>query len=274
MALEITYCKVWKWIMTDWSLFYNFYGKDFNPNVPQMWFWLTSAWAYSETSNFNLVWFQPWNEVWCCVVIIENNDTSERTQYLSASFQQDWRTTWTYDQWYITVPWNWAWRVYYMYFWIDDDEIWEWVSNYKVIWDMLDDSAEASFTVSNLSIDTKTHKAWYLWIEWTYLCYTDATRWLSWYKHKINYDSYTGWSGEPWYIRVPSWTTWYIYYTDAYGTVRRTHMADERYWWSWYPSWAKEWSIRVSNGDYTQWYGYLCFIDGNGECRRMGNWEP
>ena len=161
-----------------------------------------------------------------------------------------------------------------MYFWIDDDEIWEWVSNYKVIWDMLDDSAEVSFTVSNLSIDSNTHRSWYLWIEWANLCYTDATWWTQWYKHKINYDSYTWWSGNPWYIRVPSGTTWYIYYTDAYGTVRRTHMADERYWWNWFPSWAREWSIRVSDGDYTEWYGYLCFIDGNWECRRLWNWVP
>ena len=281
MALQFTYCKIWKWVMTDWSLFYDFYGKDFNPNVPSMSSSLTSAWIYDETSTFNLTWFQPWHEVWCSVAIITNNDTSSRTQYVSVSFQQNNSTTWTYNFGNVTVWPNWAWKVYYVYFWIDYDEIWSGISSYKVIWDMLDDSAQASFSVSGLSIDSTKHSPWYLWIEWNHLCYTDATySSTKWYKHKIQYDSYTWWSWEPWYIWIPtSSTDQRIYYTDAYWTVRRTHVASDRYspTWTpntWYVGTQYAWKMRVPTWDMEDGYWYLCYVDSWWYKRRMWNGTP
>lgn len=275
---SLSYSKVWKWIAIDGSEFFTFYGKDFNPNVPSFPSWETAT-CYQETSSFNLTWFQPWNEVWCYVWNV--NCTASGNLYVESSFQAykngSWTTTWDYD-WSFSVD-SGDLYMWYMYFWVDSDEIWDYATQYRIVtnrelWSEWNSNI-TSFTVSNLSFDSNTHRSWYLRIEWNYLCYTDATySWSTGYKHKINYDSYTWWSWDPWYIRVPSWTTWYIYYTDAYGVVRRTHMADERYWGNYFPSWAREWSIRVSNGDYTEWYGYLCFIDGNWECRRMWNGTP
>lgn len=279
MALQFTYCKIWKWIDIDWSEFYNFYGKDFNPNVPSPPTW-TTTWVYNETSNFNLVWFQPWNEVWCCVVIMKNNWDSSRTQHLYADFYQWSSKTWTYDAGNVTVG-AWGEWMLYAYFWVDYDEIWSWYSNYRVEWQMLDDSIDASFSVSNLSIDGSTHSSWYLWIEWENLCYTDATySYNQWYKHKIQHDSYTWWTWSPWYIRLPTSSTDHrIYYTDAYWTVRRTHVASDRYSPTWTPNtwyvWTQyAWKMRVPTWDMEDGYWYLCYVDSGWYKRRMGNWEP
>ena len=279
MALQFTYCKIWKWIDIDWSEFYNFYGKDFNPNVPSPPTW-TTTWVYNETSTFNLVWFQPWHEVWCCVVIIKNNWSSSRTQHIYADFYQWSSNTWTYDAGNVTVD-AWGEWMLYVYFWVDYDEIWSWYSNYRVEWQMLDDSKDASFSVSGLSIDSTRHSSWYLWIEWNHLCYIDATySSTQWYKHKIQYDSYTWWSWEPWYIWIPSSSTdQRIYYTDAYWTVRRTHVASDRYSPTWTPNtwyvWTQyAWKIRVPTWDMEDGYWYLCYVDSGWYKRRMGNWEP
>ena len=279
MALQFTYCKIWKWIDIDWSEFYNFYGKDFNPNVPSIPSWETT-WVYNETSTFNLVWFQPWHEVWCCVVIIKNNWSSSRTQHIYADFYQWSSNTWTYDAGNVTVD-AWGEWMLYVYFWVDYDEIWSWYSNYRVEWQMLDDSKDASFSVSGLSIDSTRHSSWYLWIEWNHLCYIDATySSTQWYKHKIQYDSYTWWSWEPWYIWIPSSSTdQRIYYTDAYWTVRRTHVASDRYSPTWTPNtwyvWTQyAWKIRVPTWDMEDGYWYLCYVDSGWYKRRMWNGTP
>ena len=279
MALQFTYCKIWKWIDIDWSEFYNFYGKDFNPNVPSPPTW-TTTWVYNETSTFNLAWFQPWHEVWCCVVIIKNNWSSSRTQHIYADFYQWSSNTWTYDAGNVTVD-AWGEWMLYVYFWVDYDEIWSWYSNYRVEWQMLDDSKDASFSVSGLSIDSTRHSSWYLWIEWNHLCYIDATySSTQWYKHKIQYDSYNWWSWEPWYIWIPtSSTDQRIYYTDAYWTVRRTHVASDRYSPTWTPNtwyvWTQyAWKMRVPTWDMEDGYWYLCYVDSGWYKRRMGNWEP
>lgn len=282
MALTIDYCELWKWLKIDWSTFYTFYGKDFNPNVPTLPNWDTFE-ADDITNSFNLLWFQPWHEVGCSVVNFTDIDIS--WAYLFFYFYQ-WNQTsypsWVNDFWYQSFG-SYNTYAYYAYFWIDDDEIWNGYSTYKYTWvittDRYDASSSArlaeytgSFSVSNLSFDDSLHPSWYLWVEWNYLCYTDAVHGSRWYKHKINYDTgYSWWSGDAWHIWVGSWTAWRIYYTDAYWDVRRTHLADSWYGWRRYGS---SWYIYVSDGDYTEWYWYLCFVDGNGELRRIWNWVP
>ena len=278
-----TYSWVWKWIALDWNTWFTFYGKDFNPNVPSIPSWNTFR-ASGETSNFDLTGFQPWNEVWCYVWNV-NTSNQVWNLYVESFFKRWGVVTWQYD-WSFRTESSYDLYAWYMYFWVDSDEIWDSSSSYTIEtnrelrFDWWGSDWEnwitTNFTVSNLSIDADEHSSWYLWIEWNYLCYTDATySWNMWYKHKINYDTgYSWWSGEPWYIWIPSWTTWRIYYTDAYWTVRRTHLADTRYGWSLSPSSAKIGNIRVSNWDYYDWYWYLCFVDGNWELRRLWNWVP
>lgn len=276
-----SYSWVGKWIAINWSTRYTFYGKDFNPNVPSLPSWNTFT-CSDETSNFNLAGFQPWNEVGCYV---RNVTTSNQVWdlYVESFFKRGWVTTWQYDRSFRTSS---AYEVYtwYMYFWVDDDEIWSGSGSYTIEtnrelrfdwWGSdWDNWLTTNFTVSNLSIDSDKHRSWHLWVEWNYLCYTDATWWTQWYKHKINYDTwYSWWSGDAGYVWIPSGTTWRIYYTDAYGVVRRTHLADTRYGWSYYP-WASTGYIYASDGNYLDGYWYLCFVDGNWELRRLWNWVP
>lgn len=283
MALTIDYCETWKWLKIDWSTFYTFYGKNFNPNVPTIPTWDTFE-ADDTTSSFNLLWFQPWHEVGCSVINVNNIEDIDA--YLFFYFYQDGYDSWVNNFWLIHFSTEYATYGYYAYFWIDDDEIWEWTSNYSYEWvittDRYDasssariDTASGSFSVSNLSFDDSKHQSWYLWIQWSSLCYIDWTSNTRWYKHTIGTDNYYWWTWEPWYIWIPSWwSDKHIYFTDAYWDIRRTEASELRYWWASYPSWAETWRIWVSNWDYTQWYWYLCYIDGSWQQRRIGNWTP
>lgn len=276
---SFTYWAVWEWVEVDWSEWFSFYGQDFNPNVPTFPTNWTTVTCSNETSSFDLLWFQPWNEVGCYVWTIETGNVEWRL-YVESSLKRWWTTVWSYDRSYNTES-NYSQYWGYMYFWVDYDEIWSSSNSYTIVtnrefrpdwWGTeWENWINTNFIVTNLSIDSSLHPSWYLWVEWNYLCYTDAIHGSMWYKHKINYDSYSWWIGDPWYIRVPSGTSWYIYYTDAYGRVRRTHFADERYWWNRYWS---PWYAYVSNGDMEDWYWYLCFVDGNGMLRRMWNGLP
>jgi hypothetical protein len=287
---SFTYWAVWKGIAIDWSERFTFYGKNFNPNVPSLPSWNTFS-CYGQTSNFNLTWFQPWNEVWCYIWNIDVQwhwwDNIYVESYIQRYNWGSWSDLWWYT-WSGTVDANdalWAW---YMYFWVDSDEIWNYDSQYRILTNrevgsQWENWKITNFTVSNLSIDDTLCRPWYLRVEWTNLCYTDATWWDGWHygygwKHKINYDTnYNGWSWNPWYMWIPSSSTdRRIYYVDAYWTVRRTQVADERYggWWYVGTNYAGRMWCPWPYDDMYDWYGYLCYVDGWWYKRRMWNWTP
>lgn len=284
MATTLKSSSLWKKLKIDGSTIFDFFWADFNPNVPDApsdWDTVSTSWE----SSFDLSWFAVWNEVCVWTFVLENTSSSNTiTISWDMYFQINTWWWWYHPSWYWSDSSSWEAvpnSLYYVYYyvWIDEDEIRPWIEEYRfhIEWSSSDGSTwevNLPFTVSNLSFDTSLHDSWYLWIEWTHLCYTDWLYGSKWYKHTINYDDwYSWWSGDAWYIWVPSGTTWFIYYTDAYWTVRRTYMADEWYGWNYYP-WAEEWYMYVSDGDYTEWYWYLCFIDGNWELRRIMNWKP
>lgn len=274
---SLSYSKVWKWIAIDWSAFFTFYWKDFNPTVPAIPSGRNSATAYNETSSFNLSWFQPWHEVGCYVWNVDC--TVNGSLYVEASLQAYrgwWDTMWGYD-WSFSAS-SWSVFMWYMYFWIDYDEIWDYATQYRILtnWSLGSDSGSwitTPFSISGLNIDSTLHTSGYLRVEWANLCYTDASYSHNrGYKHTIAYDSwYTWWSGEAWHIRL--WTSSadkYIYYTDANWTVRRTYYSDARYWWTSYAN--NPWYIRVSDGDTEDGYAHLCFVDSTWQKRRLLNW--
>lgn len=283
---SVAYRGVWKWIALDWSEFFTFYWQDFNPNVPSMPSWNTAT-AYAETSTFNLSNFQPWNEVGCFVWQMDL--TQNGRLYVEIDLQYYswwWQTCWDFS-WRTTVDIeDYTKRMWYAYFGIDDDEIWTYSNQYRIVmnWEFTVWGSHVAwetwlintFNISSLSIDSTKHSSWYLRVEWLYLCYTDGLRWSRWYKHKIHYDSwYSWWSWTKWYIRIPS-STWdkRIYYVDAYWTVRRTHYSSAWYGGSVNVGSSNRWFIRVSDGSYEDWYWYLCYVNASWELRRMWNWAP
>lgn len=287
MATSVHNSWVGKSMLIDESTFFTFYWQDFNPNVPSRpseWQSVTTSW---ETS-YNLSWFQVGNEV-CCWVFVFLNDSQTDSVYISwdMDFQKSYNGSTYYSAWWSDSSWgsvskNSRFATYY-YVGVDDDEIWLWETYYRfhIEWSSTDWNSwtiNIPFTVSNLSFDDSLHKSWYFRVEWNYLCYTDWTRWSRGYKHKINYDTgYSWWSGDPWYVWIPSSNDNHIYYTSANGTVRRTHVSSSwygYYWGNYAPSWAKSWMIWVSDGGYEDWYGYLCYVNSRGQLRRMWNWEP
>lgn len=274
----LSYNSIWKWISIDWSLFFNFYGKDFNPTVPDFPSWDTFK-AYSATSTFNLSWFQPWHEVWCFIWNV-TTEWATGTLYVESSLQayRNWsRTTmWDYD-WRYNTDWTsiWAW---YMYFGVDYDEIRDYATQYRVVtnrelWSYWENGVINTFNVSNLSINSTLHTSWYLWVEGTHLCYTDATySRSSWYKHTIAYDSsFSWWSWTPWYIWIPdSSSDKAIHYIDANWVERRTYYSNAWYGGTSYAG--SPWYIWVWYWGMEDWYGYLCFIDYSWQKRRLLNW--
>lgn len=280
MAVTVDTNEIWKWFNIDWSLFFNFYGQDFNPTVPQIQGW-EAATIYQWTTSFDVSDFQPWHEVGCWMWVISPNWWTGRVRM---DFYQNNSPSWFYTSTYIddasAVQWMW-----YIYFWIDKDEVRPWYSSYKVHYYSVDwqvDFWSPTFTVSSLSIDSTLHPAWYLWVEWSHLCYTDNTGdeiWQNWYgyKHKIAYDngySYNVWGSNKWYIWLDTDNSLRIYYVDAVWVRRRTYASKERYGWDVRVWSSNKWYMWVWVDRAEDWYWHLCFIAPNWSKRRILNWPP
>lgn len=285
MAVTCTYHKIWEWISLDGTEIFNFYGQDFNPDVPPITAWNTAGVSY-ETSTFDLSasnW-QPWHEVWCMVAIFDISDYAG-TVYTVNRFQVyrswSWTTTWTYTTNYSSPTYNLY--MYYVYFWIDSDEIWSHSNSYRIRTDWSTDNDMGSWTeysyfdISWLSIDSSSHPSWALWVEWKHLCYTDAINSSSWYKHKIAYDGSRSeyvWSDNAWYIRLDSSDNQRIYYVDSSWMKRRTYPSSQWYGGNANVGSSYRWFIWASDGDFEDWYWHLCFIAPNWNKRRILNWPP
>lgn len=277
MGYTVTYNRIWKWI-TDDNGSYNIYGVDFNPDIWDDWMLEWSLSVKNSTTSFDLSNFQHWTEVWCSVVRIEFD--SAYSGRLWGDFERyDW--SWRYS-WYFS--WNRSgitWTDIYMYFWVDDDEVRPWYTKYRIHYystDWVIDFYSPEFTISGLSFDSSLHDSWYMRVEWSHLCYTDATHWSRGYKHIIAYDSSYStsvWSDNKWYIRLDSSDNLRIYYVDRNWYRRRTYSSDTWYGWNRNVWSSNKWYMWVSNwSSQEDWYGYLCFIAPNWSKRRILNWPP
>lgn len=293
MSVTLTYREVWEWVAANGVELINYYWNDFNPTNPSLPSPLTSMAATNITSSFDLTNFQPWHEVWCAVFWLENDWDSAVSFTLYWDFQRyaNWsrETTWSFP-WSDTIQPNWWYYYWWMYFGVDDDEIRDWYTNYRIrwrwaawwetIWPLY-----TAFTVYNLNIDSNLYTPWCLWIEWDHLCYTDSTWYESWhdgywYLHRIAYDS-------DYYIPVGTEYAWSIWFENQWITaMRRIYYVTEdwyltrTYWYQqWYgtPSspWTQyAWCIRVPTWDMQYWYWHLCYITADWEKLRVLNWPP
>lgn len=288
MSVSLEYTWIGKWIDVDGSLFQYYYWEDFNPtNKTRPTSWETCE-AYEPTSTFDLDWFQPWHEVGCGIFILNNDWDSNATFTMSWSFQRlknwTWSTSWTYWWTSKTIK---AHDRYagYMYFGIDDDEIWSWYTSYRIRWIWAASTWDtwevySNFYVSNMDIDSSLYPSGCLRVDWSHLCYTDWTWWGEWYIHKIAYDSnvyqYVGTEYKGYIWMEDSWATAmkHIYYITEYGYKTRTYWYQQRYWgnrnvWTRYA-----WSIWIPTWDETYWYGHLCYVTAEGQKLRVLNWPP
>lgn len=304
VTYEVSYNKMWKWLnKSNWTVD-NVFGNDFNFN--EDWDLLntstTAELIANTTTSYNLSWFQAWNEVlaYAFRVVRDDAPAPAYTQYRNMNFLRSsdwnsWESSWAdywmsfnrnaIEYWY----WSWSWHAYYV--WVDDDEIRDWYTYYKFhawaddwTWEVYSPTA----TISNLSFDSTLHTAWYIWIEWANLCYTDWTWWElwnlnKWYKHKIKYDPnyseyvWTEYAGSIW---LEPDVVRRIYYVDEYWRKRRTYEAQNRLD---YPSWQwlNVWSSNRGkiwcpwNYDYADaWYWHLCFVNNTWYLMRILNWNP
>ena len=266
---------------------YTIFWRDFNPrpsDIPDPSSYTKDSIKASWETSFNLSWFQNWNEVCFCVYVVEGSwfDPSDIIT-VDMNFQE-------YKWWWWNAWWNdsftfranytdWYYR-WWHYVWVDYDEIRTDATQYRFLytfsWAGALTQLTAPFTVSNLSFDTSRHTPWYMRVEWSNLCFIDwAYSSNSWYKHIINYDgAYSGWTGTPWNIWLPSSSTDnHIYYVDENGYVRRTNPSQTRFTSSDYAGSNKAWYIRVSNGYYADdWYAHLCYVNSAWYKRRICNW--
>lgn len=291
MALTANYLWVWKWVTVDGSTLFDIYGKMFDPNVPDF----PSNWntvsAHNEATSFNLLWFQPWLEVCVCVIEVYNGTSSTVSWNVECSMQQykSWSrytpSSNTVNFWYVEIEPGYY-RVWYMWVWIDPDEIRPWITDYRFHRSVAWKDFYKTFSVSNLSFDSTPHDAGYMWVEWNNLCYVPPSYYSgsssTGYKHIIDYDSGYSWANAgtdaKWSIWIPSSSSdHHIYYVTEYWYVYRTK---ESYAWSGWSSsaWSNKsgyiWMTPSTSG-YTEqaWYNYLCYVDGWGYKRRMWVWE-
>lgn len=290
-TFSCNYLNIWKWLQFDWGSTWVLYWADFNPS-DQSDYDADHCTVYQATTSFNLSWFQPWHEVWACAFEIKRAwPWPELTQSCWMDFERyngSWNIWWQHsfiERWDEIIESQYSWGRRWRYFWVDRDEIWAWYSKYRIHIYAVDgtwDYYSPEFSVSNLSIDSSTHRAWHIWVSWNNLCYVDATdggSWQTfyWYKHKIAYDSWYSsfvWASHAGSVWLDSDDNLRIYYVDEQGYKRRTYMSDSRFEgnvnvWS-----SKKWSMRVWVNSAEYWYWYLCFIAPNWSKRRILNWPP
>lgn len=276
MGYTVTYNKIWKWVMIDWSTMQTFYWEDFNPSPFDRPVSFTTVTAKNVTTSFDLVNFQHWHEVWCGVIQLDFDADYEG--YLWGDFERyDGSRSYDWYTWWDVGP-GWSFGAY-IYFWVDDDEVRPWYTKYRIHYNSVDwviDFYSPEFTVSNLSFDDSLHRAWFMRVEWSHLCYTDGTHWTRWYKHIIAYDgsySTSVWSDNKWYIWLDSWDNTRIYYVDKNWYRRRTYSSNAWYGWNTNVWSGNRWYMRVSDwDDSSDWYGHLCFVAPNWSKRRILNW--
>lgn len=293
MALTVIYNNIWKWLSVDWSVVFDVYWKMFDPNLPSVPSYDEIS-VHNPTTSFNLLWFQPWLEVSLWLIEIANR-TSSYIEWVAYCYMQQriWGSWVTADSsevylWWVDLPAESGGEYYlqsfWVWMWVDPDEYRPWITEYRYKWELAWDTFYSpTVTISNLSFDTSAHPAWYLWVEWDNLCYVPPSYYSgssdTGYKHIIMEDYwYSGGSGDPWYIWIPSSSSdHHIYYVTANGYVHRTK---ESYEWSGgsSPVWSgKSWYIRMTPSTSSRpeqaWYNYLCYVDWGGYKRRMGVWE-
>ena len=92
MALTEEYNEVWKWLSVDWSVIFDVYWKMFDPNLPSVPAWTITV--HDETTNFDLSWFQQWNEVSLWIIQLANYTASTISWVARCRFQQDISGSW------------------------------------------------------------------------------------------------------------------------------------------------------------------------------------
>ena len=291
MAVSCTELNVWKWMRFN-SHSYNLYWVMFDP-----WYILpTEEWDKStfyiinQTSNFDMTWFQQWNEVCVSLACIENTWSSTESFYWHYYFEQlvGWtRTVWVDYYFYDTLEAG-EYFKQYVWVWVDPDEFRPWITTYRYRVSLWWYSTTAQITASNRNYDTTVCDAPYIRVEWANLCYVPPC-YYSWssttgYKHKVQYDTWYSWATwqTPWMIWIPSSSSdHHIYYVTSNWVVMRTKESYKWEWttWSWGTSAGsnKSWFIwntpSTSSIPETTWYNYLCYVDWWGYKRRLWVWE-
>lgn len=285
-SITTDYIWTWKSLEDEGSTLYTIFWRDFNPrqtDIPDT----TPTTEASWETSFNLSWFQVGSEVCFCMLRVSVEWLKNVTISYTMRFQKYknwWQNAWWVDSYTDSYNSDDYWHHPRWYVWIDSDEIRTDATRYRFLisaswwWVSWSDSAE--FTISSLSFDTSSHPAWYMRVEWTQLCFTDAlissTRW---YAHRITPDSsysasYVG-SDKAWYIWIPSTSSnHHIYYIDKNGYERRTNETQTRFSSSDAYAWtSKAWYIWVSNGNMNKGYWHLCYVSKEWYKRRITNWN-
>ena len=120
----------------------------------------------------------------------------------------------------------------------------------EISWSGLSDSNTTNITISWVSTFPWYVNPWYLWVEWTRLCYTSTNGFV----HKINWTYIsTPVSANPWYIFEQDVAPRFTRYIDANWDLRRTPRQIEQFasifsnWPTKSVSGASPWYMRMDN---------------------------
>lgn len=285
MALTVDQFWVWYWITYDWITF-DVYWKMFDPDIPTFPEPYNNVSIYNETYNIDVSWFQCWNEVCCCLMELSNHWDTWDYWTILVTFQQrdgsDWINWWNTFLWRTSIE-PWHTKSWYVWVWIDPDEIWGDYTQYRFKWEVSWQTYYKIFNIYWFNYDTTLYDAGKMWIDWVNLCYTDSFQWLHWHIHKVAPDSWYSWgnvgSDYAGHIWIPnSSSDHHIYYIDEFWTKRRTNESrqweqnNNRYVWSQY-----KWKVRIPRKNYVStdpvWYSYLVYVDWAWYVRKQGNWD-
>lgn len=248
-----------------WS-FYEFYAYiwiDYDEIMSNWTDYYVDFWLYLSWTNYGWISY-VWSNSFSY-----NIDIWNIWQQIEIDYTTDFWVTHTIINWIITSK---NWSYIYSYAWPSLPSN---ITNMNITPITKTLQWTLNYTITDFPSIIWPVESWKIWVEWNNLCFTDAVKWTTWYKHiiKNNWIIYSTWK-TPWMFRIDSSYIWALWYIDEYWNERKTHLWDI-YWSPWnnepWISWLTPWMIRVSAPEWNYWY--LTFIWPNWARYRIMNWD-
>lgn len=226
----------------------------------------------SPWTSFDLSWFNYWWEVIAAnTVFTVDWPYSNWIIDISQKWKKpDWSeifTNWpyTFDPWSVC---DWCWQSYQIVSnqWVAPWEIdidWTYTLEAIATW-WINQTSTFNVTFTNVPVFPWYEVSWYLWVEWSQLCYTSA----NWFVHKIDWIWWTNvWTENSWKI----WVEWiYLHWISDTWYKKTTSWTIDQFdssfsnWATWSVSWQTPWYLYADN---EFGYTHLSYIDANWDKR-------
>lgn len=285
MTLNI-YNHFAKWFRnkSSWTSM-TWWKSNFNMPVPDIYddntIYSKTEWmldSIDEATSFDLTWFNYW---WEAIAASSVFTVDWPYWWADIFISQEWRDTlWNiiFTNWPVLMEtWvllSWEWSSYQLWSnqWVAPWEIstsWIYTCRCIATW-WYNQTVDFQVNITNVPLFYWYKDPWYIWVEWTQICYTSA----NWFLHKKTwvFDSNV-WISSAWAIWI-QWSS--IRYIDQLWDMRIWETPIKQFWsifsnWpTWSVSWQSPWYIYADN---EFWWTHLSYIDSLWNKWLTWDWE-